>query len=264
MVCVVALLIAPGPYHRIVEHGADSGHLHTVVTIIADLALLPFALALGIDVFISLESVCGTPGAVAAGAVAAGTALALWYAMPRWRRRTIGERERMMTQRQLDQRQPTPLHVKIDQMLTEARVILPGAQALFGFQLAIVLTRGFEQLPGASRTVHAVSLGLVALAVILLIAPATYHRIVFAGEDSPDMHRVGIVLVTAATAPLALGLTGDLYVVIAKIAGVTAGLVGAAVALLVLAGLWYAFPIAAAAWRNRRELPVGYGSRPAD
>src|SRR5579871_6348363 len=50
MVVVVALLIAPEPYHRIVEDGNDSGRFHDLVTDIADLALLPFALALAIDV----------------------------------------------------------------------------------------------------------------------------------------------------------------------------------------------------------------------
>jgi hypothetical protein len=40
-----------------------------------------------------------------------------------------------------------PLHTRIEQMLTEARVILPGAQALLGFQLAIVLTDTFESCP---------------------------------------------------------------------------------------------------------------------
>src|SRR5919202_6745806 len=53
MICVVGLLIAPGPYHRIVEAGEDSGRFHRLVTVIADLALLPFALALGIDVFVT-------------------------------------------------------------------------------------------------------------------------------------------------------------------------------------------------------------------
>jgi hypothetical protein len=48
---------------------------------------------------------------------------------------------------------------------------------------------------------HATSLFLVAFAVVLLMAPAAYHRIVYAGEDSEDMHRVGSVLVTAATVP---------------------------------------------------------------
>jgi len=66
---------------------------------------------------------------------------------------------------------------------------------------------------------HAVSVFLVAIAVVLLMAPAAYHRIVYAGEVSEDMHRVGSALVTAATVPLALGLAGDVCVVITKIAG---------------------------------------------
>ena len=96
-------------------------------------------------------------------------------------------------------------------MLTEARVVLPGAQALFGFQLAIVLTQAFEQLPSVSRMTHAASLFLVALAILMLMAPAAYHRIVHAGEDTRDMYRIGSALVTMATAPLALGLAGDIY-----------------------------------------------------
>jgi hypothetical protein len=62
-----------------------------------------------------------------------------------------------MTSSQREEGASTPLHAKIEQMLTEARVVLPGAQALFGFQLAIVLTQSFEQLPSASRIVHAAS-----------------------------------------------------------------------------------------------------------
>src|SRR5436853_7038665 len=52
MVCVVGLLITPGPYHRIVEGGEDSGNFHRLVTVIADLALLPVALALGPVLFL--------------------------------------------------------------------------------------------------------------------------------------------------------------------------------------------------------------------
>src|SRR5207302_1105455 len=43
MVTSVALMIAPGPYHRIVEGGRDSGSFHRVTTGIADLSLLPSA-----------------------------------------------------------------------------------------------------------------------------------------------------------------------------------------------------------------------------
>src|SRR5207244_10705169 len=106
----------------------------------------------------------GSTGAHAAGIAAATVAMALWDGMPRAAAQRTGQKERAMTERQRNERPPTPLHVKIEQMLTEARVILPGAQALFGFQLAIVLTQSFETLPGSWRIVHALSLRLVGLA----------------------------------------------------------------------------------------------------
>ena len=136
-------------------------------------------------------------------------------------------------------------------MLTEARVILPGAQAIFGFQLSVVLTQAFEKLPDLSRIAHALSIGFVALAVVLLMAPAAYHRLVYAGEDNEEMHRTGSLLVTLATVPLAIGLAGDLYVVIAKIAESSLiGIAAAVAALLLLLGLWYGFPLVMLAARQ--------------
>jgi hypothetical protein len=220
MVLLVGLLITPGPYHRIVESGADTSHFHAVVTVIADLALAPFALALGLDLFIAAGRIFGETGGAAAGITATALAIAFWYGYPRVRKRQTGEQERAMTSDRTAERSTTPLHAKIEQMLTEARVVLPGAQALFGFQLAIVLTQSFEQLTSASRITHAASLFLVALAVVLLMAPAAYHRIVYAGEESQDMYRVGSALVMAATVPLAIGLAGDVYVVFAQNRGV--------------------------------------------
>jgi Family of unknown function (DUF6328) len=53
MICAVGLLIAPDPYHRLVEKGEASGELHHFITVVADMALLPFGLALGVDVFLA-------------------------------------------------------------------------------------------------------------------------------------------------------------------------------------------------------------------
>lgn len=64
----------------------------------------------------------------------------------------------------------TPISTKTDHVLTEARLILPGAQALLGFQFAIVGMRLFDQLPQFAKEVHLGSLGFVALSVILLPA----------------------------------------------------------------------------------------------
>jgi hypothetical protein len=141
----------------------------------------------------------------------------LWYGLPRLRKRYKPEQEHLMRFRDIEKPSSTPLDVKIEHMLTEARVILPGAQALFGFQLAIVFTQSFGGLATARMFVHATSLLLIALAVVLLMAPAACHRIVYEGEVSADMLQVGSVLVMVATIPLALGLAGDTYVVIGKI-----------------------------------------------
>ena len=254
MICVVALLITPGPYHRIVETGEDSQSFNRLVTVIINLALLPFAIALGLDVVVTTASIFGAMPGAGAGIAVAAVAVAFWYGFPhlRKKKRHNPEQERLMRFPDSEKPASTPLDVRIEQMLTEARVILPGAQALFGFQLAIVFTQSFGQLATASMLVHATSLLLVALAVVLLMAPAAYHRIVYDGEMSEDMHWIGGLLVTVATIPLALGLAGDTYVVIGKIAASpTAAIVAAGAAFTLLIGLWHAYPLVAAFIRRR-------------
>jgi hypothetical protein len=66
-------------------------------------------------------------------------------------------------------------------MLTEARVLLPGVQALLGFQLIAVLTKPFEQLPIAFKIIHAGGLVMLAVAIVSLLAPAALHRRAIAG-----------------------------------------------------------------------------------
>ena len=79
--------------------------------------------------------------------------------------------------------------------------------------------------------------------VLLLIAPAAYHRIVFSGQNTEEVHRVGIWLITGATLPLAFGLSGDLYVVLTKItASARIGAFIAGAAFVLMGGLWHAFP----------------------
>jgi hypothetical protein len=240
---VVALLIAPALYHRTIARGEDTGQLHLIVSGMATVALLPFALSLGIALFIGMERVAGLWAGITAGVGSSVLALFCWYGWELSRLSTTGFKERQMAAHDRGKVEKTPLHSKIDQMLTEARVILPGAQALLGFQLAIVVTQGFERLPGSSKAVHAMGLGLIAITVILLMTPAAYHRIVYAGEDAIEFHRIGSIMVTAATLPLAAALSADVYVAITKIA--ESAKIGTVVACLVLASfviLWHVYP----------------------
>jgi Family of unknown function (DUF6328) len=254
MILVLGLLILPGPFHRRVEKGEDTGRLHRLVGRVMALALVPFAASLGIDVFLAAERIAGTGAGVATGAATAGLAAAFWFGFGELRKGSVGERERQMTREQVDEVQRTPLHTKIEHLLTEARVVLPGAQALLGFQLAIVLTKAFEQMPGSLKLVHGAALLCVALAVVLLMTPAAYHRIVYGGEDSEEFHRTGSHFVTWSTVPLAIGIAADVFVVGVKIleAPLAAGIVAASVLLLLL-GLWHGIPLVARTRHEQRE-----------
>ncbi len=56
-------------------------------------------------------------------------------------------------------------------------MVLPGIQALFGFQLMVVFNSGFrEHLTSVEQRLHFFAMILVALAVALVMTPAAYHR----------------------------------------------------------------------------------------
>lgn len=146
-----------------------------------------------------------------------------------------------------------PTAAKIDYALTEARVVLPGAQALLGFQLAIVLTTGFAELPSVEKALHGIALGCVALATVLLITPAAYHRIVYGGAEVAEFYRVASRFLLAATVFLALGLAADVHVVTSKITeSERLANLFAAVAAAMLFGLWHLWPW----WRRAHRINV--------
>jgi hypothetical protein len=139
---------------------------------------------------------------------------------------------------------PTDLHEKVDQMLTEARVILPGAQALLGFQFAVTMTKAFAMLRAPNRDIHFFALAMEAMAIMLLLAPAAVHRITFGGADNERFHDIGSALVTIALVPLALGIAADFYVAASKILNSDSlALAGAGLAIVLLGTLWYALPL---------------------
>ncbi|AWN55453.1 DUF6328 family protein [Methylobacterium sp. 17Sr1-1] len=251
----IALLITPSVQHRMVEGGRDTKRLLGVIGRHAGLALAPFALALGADLYLAVEPVLGLGTGIAAGLFFSGLALLFWYGLEALKARTVGERERTMTSRE-PEHEHTSLETKIEQMLTEARVVLPGAQALLGFQLVITFSESFEKLPLTAKVVHLAALGLLALTVIWLMAPAAFHRIVYAGEDTQEFHALGTRFLLAASVTLALGISADIGVVVAKVVSSDmAGLTAALASLALLVWLWHVHPLVLRARRDAAPIP---------
>jgi hypothetical protein len=237
LILTLGLLIAPSMQHRIVERGEDTNRIHSATTALAGFALLPLALALGLDVFTAIERSFGPTVGATVGGLFFLLSIAFWYAFEMLVRENTSVRRK-------EAEEATPLSAKVEQMLTEARVIIPGAQALLGFQLTVTLTRAFESLPYESKLAHAVALCCIALSIILLMATAAVHRISFAGEDSPRFLTIGSWFVITGPFPLAVGVALDTYVATARAleSTIAAAWIAALTAMLLML-TWYAYPL---------------------
>jgi hypothetical protein len=207
MLITVALLISPAAFHHPTEKGQDSLALHQFTTHVMEMALLPFAFALGANICLPAVAINGTITGVIFGVTITFLALVFWYGPVLLRRKHKDARQtvKVMTS---DQGQTvarhTPSHDKIRQVLTEARVIIPGNQALLGFQFAIILQAGFRELAPWPKWIHLASLSLIALSTVLLPTPAAYHRIVEQGEETQHFYRMAHVMIICSLPPLAV------------------------------------------------------------
>jgi hypothetical protein len=239
MLIAVLLLMSPAAYHRIVQNGGVSRDFHRYITAVTTPALLPFAAALGIDFYVVAGKIMSPPAGIAAGCLAAGAALLFWYGIEEWMKATHGPEQKAA---QPEEPKETPLKDRIKFVMMEARVVLPGAQALVGFQFAAVLTEGFDRLEPFVKIVHLTGLGCIALATVFLMAPAAFHRIVEQGENSERLHKFSSAMILLAMAFLPLGMAADVFVVTNKVLhSVGAALLLSLGTLIVFLAWWFGY-----------------------
>ncbi len=125
----------------------------------------------------------------------------------------------------------------------EARMILPGIQTLFGFQLIVGLNPSFKQsVTLVEQYLHLTSILLVTISGVLVVAPAAYHRQV-RGGFSKRLLETSSRFLTIALVPLALGTSLDLYLV-TRIMGESriAALIISSLVFLLYIGVWFVYP----------------------
>jgi hypothetical protein len=114
-------------------------------------------------------------------------------------------------------------------ILEECRMVLPGLEALFGFQLIVVFSEAFgDKLSFEEQLVHLVAIILVVLAIALVMAPAALHRQMHQQAVTQRFIRVASKLLLA----MALGLCLEVFLVGKVIAASLA--VGIVIALALL------------------------------
>ncbi len=142
------------------------------------------------------------------------------------------------------------------ELLQELRVAITGVQVLFAFLLGLAFTQRFADLDGFGVTVYTVTLMTTALATVLLIAPVSFHRLVFRRRQKGALIRVGDLMLRAGLAMLVLAISAGTLLVLDVALGRGAAVAGGGLVLLTGALTWYALPL----WARRPGFPAG----PAD
>jgi TRAP-type C4-dicarboxylate transport system substrate-binding protein len=129
-------------------------------------------------------------------------------------------------------------------ILEECRMVLPGIQALFGFQLIAVFNQGFgDKLSQVEQLVHLAALILTVLATVLVMTPAALHRQAEPMEVSERFVWLASNLILAAMYPLAVAVALDVYVVASVVTKSDAmGSLLAVTVLIVFIAFWILVP----------------------
>jgi hypothetical protein len=168
-----------------------------------------------------------------------------------------------------EHRQPEREAVKLSEaasfLLEECRMVLPGIQAIFGFQLVAVFnTRFAEDLEQADQAWHFAAMTLVALAAAMVMCPAAYQRMSLPLEVSQRFLRNSSRLLVASMVPLGLGLSIDYYVIGRLVFDSPWAACGAAALLGVLSFFWFVFPSSKRLQALLDRMPGGNGEKSGD
>jgi hypothetical protein len=143
------------------------------------------------------------------------------------------------------QRQKLSLDAAASNILEECRMVLPGIQALFGFQLIAVFNEGFAQrLTVNEQRLHLLSILLVVASIALVMAPAALHRQAEPHSVSDRFLHLSSRLLLWGMLPLAIGISVEVYLIGQLILHDNTLAVSMAVGVFVLfAVLWLLLPI---------------------
>jgi hypothetical protein len=138
------------------------------------------------------------------------------------------------------------------ELVQELRALIPGAEVLFGFLLAIRFTEAFGRLDDTQRYVYYLTLLSTAAALVLYLAMSAHHRIRFRAGDKEFLLRKGNRDTIAGTVAAALAFTGVIYLVSDLTFGTPQAVVAALAFFAFLAWRWWAVALYRV-WEDRRE-----------
>jgi hypothetical protein len=234
LIAALIFLVAPTAHHRLAEHGDATRAQSRFAGLALGAGAFLFALALGLDVAFALGVAVAHAWMFAI--LVTSMALFAWFILEFTMRSKTPPPPRESARLTLKQ--------TLSELMSESRIVLPGVQALLGFQLAAYLSDGFARLAPSAQLVHHAALGLLLVSMILLMAPAPFHRIAERGIATRRAEIVGVWMVMSGLALLALGLAGDFYVALVAVThNEGLAVTGASIAAGAAFFIWFVYPL---------------------
>jgi len=132
----------------------------------------------------------------------------------------------------------------LNELLQELRVAFTGVQILFAFLLSLAFTQRFGDLDSFELTVYTTTLMTTALATLLLIAPVSFHRLVFRRRQKAALVIVADRLLIIGLALLVASISSAVLLILDVALGRGPAIVGSSATALVGLLTWYALPLA--------------------
>jgi Family of unknown function (DUF6328) len=129
-----------------------------------------------------------------------------------------------------------------NELLQELRVTQTGLQILTGFLVSIPFQQRFTGLSGTQQGVFMTALSVPLGATAAVLAPASFHRLLFRRREKEWLVRTGNV---CARAGLILSAAISLVACLFDVVGRTAGIAAVVVAVVLFVGLWWGVPLVA-------------------
>jgi len=128
------------------------------------------------------------------------------------------------------------------EMLNELRILLPGAQLLNGFLIALPFSAGFRQIVQLEKWLFMATFICSLSSLVLFTAPAVQHRVLRPLDDRLHFKNVASRQMLAGAFFLSLSLVLCASLVIAEVVGHSVGFVVAAIFASSILVLWWLYP----------------------
>ena len=131
----------------------------------------------------------------------------------------------------------------LSDMLSELRILLPGAQMLTAFLIILPFNGGARQIIHSERNVFLVTFFFALTSLVLLSAPAIQHRLMRPLISKSRFKRMASRQIVAGSCALGCAFILGTNLVLTEVFGTVIGIAAAAAMALLIGSVWMVLPL---------------------